>query len=91
VNSWQNSTNNSWFQSRSSIAFASLIAADESRLGKDVVSHRHLEIRLGHAGRQIQACVECVQLEVVAMAWARWWARPAITDVAEVITALPAT
>jgi hypothetical protein len=30
---------------------ASLIAAHELRLGKDVVSHRHLKIRLGDAGR----------------------------------------
>ena len=70
---------------------ASLIAADEFRLGKHVVSHRPLEIRLGDAGRQTKPEVERVQCEVVVMDGAGWGTRTAITDLAEVIAALPPT
>src|SRR5437868_5971453 len=67
------------------------VRAHELALGEDVAFHRRQKLLPGSAGLQIQATVQRIQLEEVAMGFPRRRRRTAIADLAEVVDTLQRT
>src|SRR5713226_10440 len=65
------------------------VFSNQFGLGKDVALHGAFNVGLRRAGFQTQFCVERIQLEEIAVRLAGRRTRPAVADLAEIVSALP--
>src|SRR6266446_5095449 len=69
-------------------SFPTLVGTHKLSFGQDVTIHRTQQFLLGRTGFQHQIDVERIKLQVIAVRFPWWRARPAVTDAFEIVDTL---